>query len=426
MYSRKSIEKLVLGLVAFVLSGALMRFLTSGSDTLDGDSRAQVVLAFMYLGALFIAFTHSRGTIWVSKRNLPIFALLFLALLSTFWAQMPSLVFRRTIAVSGTTMVGVVLATRFSMGELLKLIRWVFRIGAALSIAVFVVSPNFAISGGLEGNGLRGVYNHKNHFGAIMALAFLVEWFFPETSKRLRVIRGFALFVFFGLLISSNSLTSIVALIVTIGAMQVFKIFHYRYKVPLPLLFGVVILVAGTLALIEVNSDSVTELMGRTSDLTGRTELWSYTFSMISKQPLLGFGYSGFWVGASEESLGLQRLLGWNPIYSHNGYIEVLLSLGMAGLLLTLVIVGTGIKRALVHAETSSSAQNLWPLGFLVFFLIHNIAECTILLQNSIEWALCIATVVGGDPALREALEPVEEEAEEQTEEYTLESAEYV
>ncbi len=426
MYSRKSIEKLVLGLVAFVLSGALMRFLTSGSDTLDGDSRAQSVLAIMYLAALIVAVTHSRGTIWVSRRNLPIFALLALALLSTFWAQMPSLVFRRTIAVSGTTMFGLILATRFTMGEQLKLIRWVFRIGAALSIAVFVVSPNFAISGGLEGNGLRGVYNHKNHFGAIMALAFLVEWFFPETSRRLKMIRVFALFVFFGLLISSNSLTSIVALIVTIAAMQAFKIFHYRFKVPLPLLFGVVILVAGSLALVEANSDSVTEVMGRSSDLTGRTELWSYTFSMISKQPLLGFGYSGFWVGASEESLGLQRLIGWNPIYSHNGYIEILLSLGIAGLLITLVIVGTGIKRALVHAETSNSAQNLWPLGFLVFFLIHNIAECTILLQNSIEWALCIATVVSADPVLREALEPVEEVPAESSPAYSFENAEYV
>jgi hypothetical protein len=41
----------------------------------------------------------------------------------------------------------------------------------------------------------------------------------------------------------------------------------------------------------------------------------------------------------------------------------------------------------------------LWPLAFLFFFFLHNLGECTILFQD-LEWAVCVATVVGADAAL--------------------------
>ena len=109
-------------------------------------------------------------------------------------------------------------------------------------------------------------------------------------------------------------------------------------------------------------------------------------------------------MGASEDSQSVQTLLGWTPIYSHNGYLEILLSLGLVGLLLVLVIVGTGIKRVLDRARVSDSIQEMWPIAFFTFFLVHNLAECTILLQNCLEWSLCIATVVSSDALLVGAL----------------------
>jgi exopolysaccharide production protein ExoQ len=157
---------------------------------------------------------------------------------------------------------------------------------------------------------------------------------------------------------------------------------------------------------------SATELLGRSSDLTGRTELWGFTLNMISKRPLLGFGLSGFWMGASEESLSVQSQLGWTPIYSHNGYLEILLSLGIVGLLLLLVVVGSGIKRVLARVHSNGSIQDMWPIAFFTFFLVHNLAECTILLQNCLEWSLCVATVISCDAILVGALSTTDEERE--------------
>ena len=139
--------------------------------------------------------------------------------------------------------------------------------------------------------------------------------------------------------------------------------------------------------------------------MSGRIELWHWVGIMILNRPILGYGFSGFWKGASDFSDVVETRIGWSPEYAHNGYLEVMLSLGAAGLILFLWFVGTGIRRAVVRAKAAESVQDLWPLAFLIFFMIHNLGECTILWQNSLEWALCVATVVGADPRLHPSFE---------------------
>jgi exopolysaccharide production protein ExoQ len=409
MYSRRSLENLVFVVVALTLSGALMRILSSGGDTLDGDPRAQVFLAMCYLAVMVIAAVHFRWTVAAVRRNPAILALLTVACLSILWAEMPDLVVRRAIAVAGTTLFGIVVAVRLTFADQLKLFRWAFRIAAGLSVAVLVLAPGAAIAAGSEGSSVRGIFNHKNHLGATMALGALMEWFLPETKRKAKILRGLSLLVYLLLLVLSSSMTSIVAFGTTLLVVYAFKFLHARCKLPLPLLFVILLLAAGVAMGIE---SSAAQLLGRSADLTGRTELWSFTVNMIAKHPLFGFGLSGFWMGASEESLSVQSQLGWTPIYSHNGYLEVLLSLGIVGLLLFLLVVGTGIKRVLGRAHITESIEVMWPIAFFLFFLVHNLAECTILMQNSLEWSLCIATVIGSDAMLLRALSTVAAERE--------------
>ena len=386
-----------------------MRILSGGGDTLDGDPRAQAFLAACYLAVVVVAAAHSRWTAWVARRNPAIVALLVVACLSPFWAEMPDLVTRRAVAVAGTTLFGVVVAIRLTFAEQLKLFRWATRAAAVMSLAVLIVAPSAAIAAGPEGGSVRGIFNHKNHLGATMALGFLMEWFLPETNRRAKLLKGLSLFVYFVLLVVSNSMTSIVAFAATFAVVYSFKFLYSRCKVPLPMLLVILLLGLGVAMGIE---SSVTDLLGRSADLTGRTELWTFTLNMIATHPLLGFGLSGFWMGASQDSLNVQTQLGWRPIYSHNGYLEILLSLGLVGLLLFLVVIGTGLKRFLSRARANESIQDMWPIAFFTFFLVHNLAECTILLQNCLEWSLCISAVISSDAKVAAALSNTAEEQE--------------
>jgi O-antigen ligase len=314
---------------------------------------------------------------------------------------MPALVLQRSIAVFGTTLLGIALAVRLSLEEQLRLLSWLFRIIAVLSLACIILFPSYGISDWVENHGeWRGIFSHKNGLGNMMALSVLVEWQLTADTRFSKCVRRLALLLSGVLLIFSGSVTSIFALIGSLLFIEIFEFAAKRLRIPLyAIVLGAVLIVASGVTVLIMDTQGVTSALGRSSDLTGRTEIWSWVLSYIPDRPVLGYGFSGFWNGASPESAVVDRAMGTMIMYSHNGYLEILLTLGAVGFLLALGFLGTGIKRAYYCSERSRFNMNLWPLAFLSFFLLHNLGECTILLQD-LEWAICVATIASADTAL--------------------------
>jgi len=257
--------------------------------------------------------------------------------------------------------------------------------------------PGYGIS--KEGDWM-GVFDYKNALGSAMGLSLLIEFQLPAHTGLPRVLKVLSMLLSAVLLLNSDSVTPAVVLIVALVLLNIYKFAALRLHVPLyAILVIVAILGSVGLSFLVSNSDRVTALLGRSSNLTGRTEIWSLVLSFIPQRPILGYGYSGFWLGASPESLVVNRVMRGPVMYSHNGYLEMLLTLGAIGLLLTLILIGSGVKRALYISRQSFSSTALWPLAFLLYFIIHNAGECTIMVQD-IEWALCVSCIIGADPLL--------------------------
>jgi O-antigen ligase len=119
--------------------------------------------------------------------------------------------------------------------------------------------------------------------------------------------------------------------------------------------------------------------------------------SFIEERPILGYGYAGFWTESA--SARVDRAINVEVMYAHNGYLDTFLTTGAVGLSLALVFLGTGLKRAFDWSLRAESHASLWPLAVLSLFLLYNLGECTILMQH-VQWALCVAAVVGSDLAL--------------------------
>ncbi|MGC2333801.1 MAG: O-antigen ligase family protein [Candidatus Acidiferrales bacterium] len=415
--SRKFVESAILGGGAFLLSGGLDVVFASGRDVAaDGDKRFEAILAALYLAVFLIGLIHFRRSRYAALHTPALFALLLLTFASAAWATFPGVVLRRTIGLAGTCLFGVVAGATLSASEQLWILRWVLRIAAAMSLAMVILLPRHGISTGiadLDGGGWRGMFNHKNGLGAAMALAILVEWLVPTRALLSRISKTLWLCLYCVLLVFSNSMTALTAIALTFLILYAFRIFRRQYKLPLPALLGGALVIG---AFFLANPGEITGTLGRSSDITGRTELWHWVVQMIFRRPWLGYGFSGFWGGGSPEYALVVRMIGWTPMYSHDGYLEIVLSLGVAGLLLFAWFMVTGLRRALYQAETGESICDLWPLAFLLYFLIHNLGECTILWQNCLEWALCVAVVVGSDPVLRAPYEVAATKSEGETE----------
>jgi exopolysaccharide production protein ExoQ len=411
--SRNSVEKTILGVAALFLSGAFLRIISGGYANLvtGGDRRFEFALSLTYLAVVLVGFGYAGRTVRMALHVPALLGLLLLAFLSPLWAELPGLVLRRTVGVVGATLFGLVLASSLDIGEQLVLLRRVFRVAAAMTVAAWALGPVLGVdlvSGEstmigkyqieIEEGAWRGIFNHKNLLGAAMALAILVEWHLPGRTVMSKVLRAIWLASYAALLLRSHSVTSLLAVGLTILLLFTFEIFRHQYRLIVPVLL-LITMCSGVV--IALNATSVTGALGRSADLSGRIDLWHWVMVMVLNRPILGYGFSGFWKGASDLSTVVETRIGWSPEYAHNGYLEILLSLGIAGLLLFLWFAGTGIRRAVVRAKGAESVQDLWPLAFLIFFLIHNLGECTILWQNSLEWAICVATVVSTDPRLQ-------------------------
>jgi O-antigen ligase len=336
-----------------------------------------------------------------------------LACVSPLWAESPDIVFRRALGLVGASLFGIVLAVYYPFEKQLEILRWAFRLGATATLLLFIASPGRAFSAPGGGGGIRGVYPHKNILGAAMALAFLVEWYLREHQGWAKILRILSLCAYGALLIASDSMTSIVTVVAALGTVWTFRTLYTRFQIPAWALGLFLMVGVGAAAVIGIDVADVMGLLGRSSDLTGRTELWSTVFESILDKPLLGFGFSGFWKGASSSSENVQGQIGWAPTYSHNGYLEITLSLGLVGLLFVIWLLTTLFKRSWRQAEEGDSALDSWPLAIFFFVVIHNITECTIAWQNCLEWSVCVATVIGCDPRWRATLAEDDEEPHE-------------
>lgn len=395
------IELLMLGSCAFILSTALLSMTVDGASSLtEGDPTWRLILSVDYLCVALILLPHYRKTLYVFRRNWFLAALVMLAFLSCLWTETPALALRRSIAVTGTTLFGIALAVRLSLEEQLRLLSWLFRILAVLSLACVFLLPRYGISWESPGHEWRGVFGYKNVLGSFMALSILVEWQLSAHTRFFIILNRLALLLSAVLLFFSNSMTPVVALAGTLLLVEIYKVARWRLRIPLYATVLVILLTvsSGVMAFFA-NRDAVAGIMGRSSELTGRTNIWGSVVPYILERPILGYGFSGFWGGASAGSATIDRTMGTIIMYSHNGYIETFLALGVVGFVLTLAFLGIAMKRAYHCSQRRQSCASLWPLAFLLFFMLHNFGEATILLQD-LQWGVCVAVVASADMAL--------------------------
>ena len=97
--------------------------------------------------------------------------------------------------------------------------------------------------------------------------------------------------------------------------------------ISIAVLLGVV-----TLALGVIFASDILALLGRDATLTGRSDIWREVWRAILKRPLLGYGFSAFWIGLKGEAFNVITMLGFVVLHAHNGFLEIMLELGGTGL----------------------------------------------------------------------------------------------
>lgn len=382
------------GFIVFCLlfSTGASRVLLSASDP-TGEGTSSSLLQVMWLGIyiviLLLLLPMRKQAVMAAARGKLLWVLVGIALLSTFWSIAPSITLRRGIALLGTNLFGIYLAIRYDLKEQLRLLAWALGIGAVLSVVVAIVMPSY----GLDPGGLwRGVYAQKNILARLMVLSTMVFLLLAIDSHRHRWIAWAMFSLSIGLTVLSGSSTGLVTIITLLVLFILYRTLRLQYTLAIPLTIFTT-LTAGSAAIwLSNNSELLFQSLGKDATFTGRTKLWDIMFVLIGKRPILGYGYGSFWTSGWGGPAGfVWQVVGWQPVHSHNGLIDLCLELGLLGLSVFLLQYFLLAIKAVNWIQLTKTAEGFWPLIYLTFLFMYNQTESTILGQNNIFWILYVA-----------------------------------
>lgn len=384
----------------FLMSHAVVLLVLegSGSDAVGGAYEGNYVLRTMFASihaaSLGLVAVRWRAALAAISRRPSLLALIALAMASTAWSAAPDVTLRRSLALLGTTAFGVFLASRFTPRELLRVLGAAMALLALSSLAFAVALPRLGVNHGIHAGAWQGVFTHKNILGKVMALGsvvFLLLRADLPRGRRWMATSGLGLCLF--LLLMSTSKTALSVTMALFASAALFRLLRLRMDLAIMVFVGAVLVGGSVAALLAANWEAALGMMGKDPSLTGRVPMWQVLLRAIGEQPWLGYGYNAFWLGDAGPSAQPLKEIGWETPSAHNGFLEVLLQLGVTGLGLFLVGYFTAFRQSLGALRRTVTADGLWPVLILTMTLLYNVSESVLLEKNNLNWALYVAAV---------------------------------
>jgi len=261
------------------------------------------------------------------------FAIIALLLVSALWSEQTTLSLKRGIifVFGAITLMVLVQAASKPVLTMFRIVVYGCGSFALLSVLFSILLPSNCTTNPGRG-GLAGIAVHPNTLGPFLSIGFLISLGFQAVEPRERMlVRGFQA-VTFAALLMTQSMTSLVTTIVGIGCYVFLAANHYRQGLLQLLCVAAVsfVLLVG----IDTLKGSFFESVGRDESFSGRDELWRTIAFEVGKEPLLGHGYGAFWT----EGKGRELVQTWNPRQSHHAYLDILLDLGLLGLVMVILL----------------------------------------------------------------------------------------
>jgi len=370
-------ESLFLGFTLLILQGAFIG-MSSGGDADAGateDIRHLIGFALVLVGTGACALRHRQQMLAGARANLVYFILPIIIIASTLWSVDPALTFKRSVLTTGVCLFDLYAAVAIGTDRLLKLVSTTIVISALASILIVVALPTVGreVTAGLVGD-WRGVFPQKNVLGHVMSIGASIELFLLLRAGRSRWL-GLARFSLCCLLVvmahSASSLLSVVLACLMFAFYAAFR---------RGIASGVICLIMGfsgiALAGAVFGGDAsiLYALLDRDPSLTGRTDLWLYVMDVIRERPYFGWGYLAFWVPDTSRVVYIQNQIGWPAPNAHNGYLELVLSVGLIGLA-GFVVTGVWALRRAISAMMQPSDLGALLLIVTVQLLVANLTE---------------------------------------------------
>lgn len=375
-----------------------------------------------------VLFLRSKPMNTLRRMPIALSALLGLMVLSTAWSYYPAFTL---LGFSGTlvaTIFGLFLVATFSWRDLLGILSNVFKFILGSSIlfelyAAFVVhgpiAPIFKNYEGsvppsgayywtqgtlLKGLRIQGIVGNANLLAYIAMLGFLifaVQYAINSPKRWISVSAMVVAALCFALTRSAGigfamAMVAAGAIVALVAEGHDRETRHRYYRVAWTG-FGIAAF------FILVYREQLFTLIGKSPDMTGRSEIWKAVLGLIGERWIQGWGWISYWIPGVKPYEGL--IVRDNVTYyqAHNSYLDVWLQLGLIGFLIFVALLAVTFIKLWRLAVRHTSPLYLWPLLIFIAILVQNLTESRMIVE--LGWLLVVVlSVKVNEPA--EFLEP--------------------
>ncbi len=396
-----SLDRLLLLLVVFnaadVWTSLLDHFVGEGIATLPVTALWLMLYLWAVTGLLFA--DGLRWVAWLLRYRLVLLVLLGGVFASLLWSIDPSLTLRRSIHLIGTTLLAFYLGYRIPYRALLRVLAGGLSLLLLLSVLAALLLPELGQQM-YEGQLVwKGLFTDKNSLGFSAAIAVLVLVVLMAEARSIQQVGlyGVAIGVALVALLGSHSATSLVAMVGGVGAMALFLALKRMgvggFAAAVLMLLSVSIV---ALLMAGIDLSSLFSLLGRSSDLTGREEIWESVKALLAQRPWTGTGYGTIWYPTADSQWQQDLLnLTWLAHHAHNGFYQVSSQLGIPlAVLAAFFFLQMIVEVAAIYFRAPVSKLPLFAIGFQLAYLVSNNTEAYYLVDRSLFWILQVAVPV--------------------------------
>lgn len=387
-----------------ILAASASKWLQSGPrsavDQFEGNPIQRNLFTVLLVIGIMVLLRRGQKLISLLRMNAPIVLFFSYCAVSILWSDYPDVAFRRWIKALGDLMMVMIILT--DPEPLAALKRFLARTGFLLvpvSVLLIKYYPDLGMAY-KSADGTRvfeGVTNDKNMLGVICLLIGLgAVWRILEEfrdrryrSNRVLIAHGALLAMVLWLFWYANSMTSLACFVMGSGLMLATSLPLLARRPSMVHIVVMAMLAVATLALFPELGGSMVKTLGRDPTLTGRTELWKEITSM-NANPLFGTGFENFWMGPRLDTIWSKHW--WHPNEAHNGYLEVFLNLGWAGVALLAIVIVTGYRHAIGMLRKDPEAGRLM-LAYFVVGVIYSFSEAGFRLLNPVWICFMMAAI---------------------------------
>jgi exopolysaccharide production protein ExoQ len=361
-----------------------------------GSPAIRILGILIGLIAVMRVLMDANAALRVMVRSWPIWVPVGVALVSMLWSGDPGLTVRRSAALLLTTVFALFIVTRFDARAIFNLLMVALLAYCVGSLLMIFLVPSIGVHSAADTRffehvgAWRGLSAFKNDFGRLVAMAGVVFIVAAVARAHRRELYVVAALLAMALTAGSRSGQAVALFgISLVATFYVILLQRLSLKVRSALIFLTLPVLVFVGLVQDIVVSFVLEALGKDPTLTGRMNIWPAVLTAMQNNLLLGGGYGAGWGFLVNDYM--QEVLGRQIGHAHNGYLNLIVDLGIVGLTLMLGFLSAVGYRVYVNLVTGRNWEFvLLASTVLVFTIAGNWVGSFLLKHNSIFWVLLV------------------------------------